>query len=337
MSAFAPSAVRQGDRGRVLVAEDETLIRLDIRSVLEQRGWEVCGEARDGREAVQLASDLRPDVTLMDIRMPGLDGVEATRLINQECKTPVVVMTAYDRPSLVVRSILAGATSYLLKPFAEDALEAAVAGVTKRSRADGRAHAERRRTHPSPRRDEIVAAAKHLFAQKGYEATSIQDLADSVGLLKGSLYYHITSKQELLVTVVESFLDATDALRSHVRGLSESPGRRLRRFVAARRALQTLDADGSAILACAHRTLRGTELEGILAEAVQRDVRFLEHLLVEGCEAGVFRLLEEPSRLAARSLDLVSAPSRRRSGDFAEIDREANACAAFVLASVSTV
>ena len=107
----APSLVDEGDqrtKGRVLVAEDKALIRLDIRSVLERRGWEICGEARDGREAVRLASDLRPDVTLIDVRMPGLDGVEATRLIQRERETPVVMMAAYDRPSLVARSISRG-------------------------------------------------------------------------------------------------------------------------------------------------------------------------------------------------------------------------------------
>ena len=337
MSAFAQSTVGEGDRakGRVLVAEDETLIRLDIRSVLEQRGWEICGEARDGREAVRLASDLRPDVTLMDVRMPGLDGLEATRLIQRQRKTPVVVMTAYDRPSLVVRSILAGATSYLLKPFAEDALEAALAGVTNRTSSEGKAWTRREPVHTSPRRDEIVAAAKHLFATKGYEATSTQDIADSVGLLKGSLYHHISSKQELLYTVVGSFLDATDAVRNQVRGFAESPGRRLRRFVASRRALHTLDPDGSAILACAPQTLHGTKMASIMAETVERDMQFLERLLAEGTAVGAFRLLDEPSSLAARSLDVMSAPYRTRSREFGEIDREANACAAFVLAAVN--
>ena len=337
MSAFAPSALPVSGRvrGRVLVAEDEALIRLDIRSVLEQRGWEVCGEASDGREAVRLASDLRPDVTLMDVRMPGLDGVDATRLIQRERRTPLVMMTAYDRPSLVVRSILAGATSYVLKPFAEDALASAVAAVTDEPPTNDTPWAGRDRARSSPRRDEIVAAAKHLFARRGYEATPIQDVADSVGLLKGSLYHHITSKQELLFTVVASFLDATDAVRSHAEVSVESPARRLRRFVAARRALHTLDPDGSAIVARAQQTLRETEMERVVAGAVERDVQFLERVLVDGSETGAFRLLEEPSALAARTLDVIAAPSRSRSEHFGEIDREANACAAFVLAAVS--
>ena len=333
----APSLVDEGDqrtKGRVLVAEDKALIRLDIRSVLERRGWEICGEARDGREAVRLASDLRPDVTLIDVRMPGLDGVEATRLIQRERETPVVMMAAYDRPSLVARSILAGATSYVLKPFAEGALEAAIAHSSNGARNETGFRPGTERIHSSPKRDEIVVTAKHLFATEGYEATSIQNLADSVGLLKGSLYYHITSKQELLVSIVGTFLNASAAVRNHVQESGESAERRLGRYVSSLRALHALDPDGSAI-ARAPRPLRGTEMAGIAAEAAASDAHFLERLLVDGKETGVFRLLDEPARLATRVLDVVSAPCRTRLPDFGEIDREANSCAAFVLASLS--
>ena len=121
MSTFTPSRPAGPIRGRVLVAEDETLIRLDIRAALEKRGWDVCGEARDGSEAVRLAHGLQPDVALLDLKMPGIDGVEATRRIHGARNTPVVMMTAYDRPSSVARSIVAGATEYVVKPFVEDA------------------------------------------------------------------------------------------------------------------------------------------------------------------------------------------------------------------------
>jgi response regulator NasT len=120
-------------RPRILIAEDETLIRLDLRALLQERGWDVCGEARDGREAVRLAGDLEPDVTLMDVKMPLVDGIEATRLIQSKRRTPVVVMTAYDRPSLLARSIVAGATSYVLKPFAEEELVATIASAPSRN------------------------------------------------------------------------------------------------------------------------------------------------------------------------------------------------------------
>ena len=127
MSTIAPSRPSGPARGRVLVAEDETLIRLDIRAALEKKGWEVCGEARDGGEAVRLVRGLEPDVALLDLKLPGIDGVEATRRIQGARSTPVVMMTAYDRPSSLVRSIVAGAAEYVVKPFVEDELDRAMA------------------------------------------------------------------------------------------------------------------------------------------------------------------------------------------------------------------
>ena len=127
MSTTLTSRDRTTPRGRVLVAEDEALIRLDIRNVLESKGWDVCGEARDGSEAVRLAHGLEPDVAVLDLKMPGIDGVEATRRIQGARNTPVVMMTAYDRPSSLARSIVAGATEYVVKPFVEDELDRAVA------------------------------------------------------------------------------------------------------------------------------------------------------------------------------------------------------------------
>jgi response regulator NasT len=104
---------------RVLVAEDETLIRLDLRGLLEANGMTVCGEARDGEEAVRLARDTSPDVIVMDLKMPRLDGVEAARRISAERPVPIVMLTAYAERTLVERAIGAGVFSYLVKPFRE--------------------------------------------------------------------------------------------------------------------------------------------------------------------------------------------------------------------------
>lgn len=102
---------------RILIAEDETIIRLDLRQLLEEHGLVVCGEARDGDEAVALARRLEPDAVLLDVRMPGLDGIEAARRIHAERPVPIVMLTAYAERALVERALEAGAFSYLTKPF----------------------------------------------------------------------------------------------------------------------------------------------------------------------------------------------------------------------------
>lgn len=116
---------------RVLVAEDETIIRMDLVGLLEKHGLVVCGEARDGAEAVELARELRPDVALMDLRMPNLTGIEAARRIYAETPIPIVMLTAYADRGAVEGAIAAGVFAYLVKPFRETdvvpALRAAVA------------------------------------------------------------------------------------------------------------------------------------------------------------------------------------------------------------------
>jgi response regulator NasT len=117
---------------RVLVAEDETIIRLDLRSMLEASGYEVCGEARDGVEAVELAETLAPDVILMDVKMPRLDGIEAARRILERRSLPIVMLTAFGQEELVARAVDTGVFGYLAKPFREqDVIPALVAAQTR--------------------------------------------------------------------------------------------------------------------------------------------------------------------------------------------------------------
>ncbi len=101
---------------RVLIAEDEHLVSQMIRGIVEQIGCSVVGEATDGAEALQLIQSLRPDLVLMDIKMPDMDGLEAARLIYEQCPTPVVVLTAYETPELVEQASAAGVGAYLVKP-----------------------------------------------------------------------------------------------------------------------------------------------------------------------------------------------------------------------------
>ncbi|MDQ3823707.1 MAG: response regulator [Actinomycetota bacterium] len=111
---------------RVLIAEDETIIRLDLKGLLERSGFDVCAEARDGVEAVELARSERPDVAVLDVKMPRLDGIEAARRILDERPIPIVMLTAYGQDELVSRAVEAGVFGYLVKPFRESDLLPAI-------------------------------------------------------------------------------------------------------------------------------------------------------------------------------------------------------------------
>jgi response regulator NasT len=111
---------------RILIAEDETIIRLDLRDLLEKSGFEVVAEARDGEEAVTLARSEAPDLALLDVKMPKLDGIEAARRILDEHPIPIVMLTAYGQEELVARAVEAGVFGYLVKPFRETDLLPAI-------------------------------------------------------------------------------------------------------------------------------------------------------------------------------------------------------------------
>jgi two-component system, response regulator PdtaR len=117
---------------KILVAEDETLIRLDLKEILERAGFDVCAEARDGEEAVALARDAEPDLAILDVKMPRLDGIEAARRILDERPIPIVMLTAYGHDELVSRAVEAGVFGYLVKPFRESDLLPAISAARAR-------------------------------------------------------------------------------------------------------------------------------------------------------------------------------------------------------------
>ena len=134
---------------RVLVAEDETLIRLDIVEMLPAAGYDVVGEAADGQEAIDLAVELEPDVCVLDVKMPKVEGITAAEEILKEIPTAIVMLTAFSQKELVQRAAEVGAMAYVTKPFGPsdlipaveialsrkaqiDALEADVADLTER-------------------------------------------------------------------------------------------------------------------------------------------------------------------------------------------------------------
>ena len=111
---------------RVVVAEDESLIRLDIVEILRDNGFDVVGEAGDGETAVQLATDLRPDLVIMDVKMPQLDGISAAEKLHKGNIAPVVLLTAFSQKELVERASEAGALAYVVKPFTPNDLLPAI-------------------------------------------------------------------------------------------------------------------------------------------------------------------------------------------------------------------
>lgn len=114
--SIAPAEVNAGKR-RAIVVEDEALIRMDIVETLREGGYDVVGEAANGEEAVALARELKPDVVVMDVKMPVMDGITAAEHIAKERLAPVVLLTAFSQTELVERARDAGAMAYVVKPF----------------------------------------------------------------------------------------------------------------------------------------------------------------------------------------------------------------------------
>lgn len=149
MGVEVVAETQAAERRRVLIAEDEALIRLDLAEMLAEEGYDVVGEAADGETAVRLAEELRPDLVILDIKMPVMDGLAAAERIAGARIAPVVILTAFSQRDLVERARAAGAMAYLVKPFQKSdlvpaieialsryaelsALEAEVAGLTER-------------------------------------------------------------------------------------------------------------------------------------------------------------------------------------------------------------
>jgi AmiR/NasT family two-component response regulator len=142
---------------RVLVAEDETIIRLDLVEMLVRAGLDVVGEARDGIEAVELARAHEPDLAVLDVKMPRLDGIEAARRILDERPIPIVMLTAYGQDELVGRAVEAGVFGYLVKPFREVDLLPAIQAARAR-------HEEL-----TALREQVDSLAEALAARKSIE------------------------------------------------------------------------------------------------------------------------------------------------------------------------
>jgi len=114
------------DRTRIIIADDESIVRTDLKEMLTNLDYLVVGEVGDGRSAVNLARELKPDLLIMDVKMPDMDGIEAAKILTEEQIAPVVLLTAFGQKELVDRAKEAGVVGYLVKPFRETDLAPAI-------------------------------------------------------------------------------------------------------------------------------------------------------------------------------------------------------------------
>ncbi len=123
---MSDQAESQTARPRILIAEDEAIIRLDLKEMLQEEGYDVVGEAVDGEAAVQLAEELAPDLVILDIVMPGMDGLTAAARIGEKDLSAVLILTAFSQRDLVEQATRTGAMAYLVKPFQKEDLVPAI-------------------------------------------------------------------------------------------------------------------------------------------------------------------------------------------------------------------
>ena len=206
---------------RILIAEDETIIRLDLRELLEGAGFDVVAEARDGEEAVELARSQAPELALLDVKMPKLDGIDAARRILEERPIPIVMVTAYGEQELVERAVEAGVFGYLVKPFRESDLLPAI--TTARAR-----HEEL-----TALREEADSLAEALAARKAIERAKGL-LMEREGLTEQDAFARLRKASQIsgrpLKVVAEALiatLDSKDAL-IRVRRRAARPSSRAR-------------------------------------------------------------------------------------------------------------
>jgi AmiR/NasT family two-component response regulator len=169
-------------RARILIAEDEAIIRLDLREMLEEEGYDVVGEAGDGETALKLTDDLRPDLAILDIKMPKMDGLTAAAKINEGEMSAVLILTAFSQRDLVEQANKAGAMAYLVKPFDKHdlmpAVELAMArwAEAKALAGESRDLSERLKTRKLVERAKGVLMQRHGLSEQD-SFRSIQKLA----------------------------------------------------------------------------------------------------------------------------------------------------------------
>jgi len=152
---------------RVVIADDESIIRLDLKEILESAGYDVVGEASRGDDAAELIKDLLPDLALLDVKMPGLDGIEVARLV-QSLPTTVVLLTAFSQRELIENAREAGVSAYLVKPFRSAELLPKLASILNQPEPlNAEAHESPTVDDKIETRDLVQRAKEKLMADKG--------------------------------------------------------------------------------------------------------------------------------------------------------------------------
>jgi two-component system, response regulator PdtaR len=162
----------------VVIGEDETLVRLDLVALLERAGFKVVGAAAEGLEFVRLAIETKPDLIVSDVRMPGIDGIEASRQILAVHEAPIVFVTGFPQADIIGRSVEAGAYAYLTKPFREADLMAAIAHAEARFSERARSRAEADALHAALDRRRLVERAATVVARS--ESISPDDALERI-------------------------------------------------------------------------------------------------------------------------------------------------------------
>jgi len=154
-------------RRRVLIADDDPLIRMDLAEMLTEEGFEVVGQVGDGERAVELARKLRPDLVILDVKMPGKDGIQAAAEIADAQIAPVIILTAYCDRDLVQRAIDAGAMTYLAKPFSTATLLPAIELTAARYAEAAASRAELAEATQRLQTRKVIDRAKGLLMTQG--------------------------------------------------------------------------------------------------------------------------------------------------------------------------
>ena len=186
---------------RVVIAEDEAIIRLDLKETLEEEGYEVVGETGRGDKAVELVRELRPDLAILDIKMPGMDGLEAARLITADRVCGVLVLTAFSQREVIEEARDAGALAYLVKPFQKSdlipAIEVAIGRFKELQALNGEIEAI----------GEQLEARKAIDRAKGVLIDSFKfSEADAYGFIQRSAMNHRTTMKAVAEMVVRGEL-----------------------------------------------------------------------------------------------------------------------------------
>ena len=188
---------------RVMVAEDEELTRLMVRTQLEQMGYEIVGEAETGEDAVRIALQTQPDVIVMDIRMPLMDGIEAARQIVEQHPCAIVFLTAYAEEELVNQATAAGAYAYLLKPFRKQELAPAINVALTRFREMQTKDKEVRELHEALETRKLIERAKGI-------------LMDRLGLSESEAFRRIhfmaRNQNKTMKEIAQSIITASEIL-----------------------------------------------------------------------------------------------------------------------------